>query len=322
MAAAPEKFCGWWMQGKVEGDVTNWLTSEGVGFLMRQAAWAAGYGAGKSKMGLLISDGVVYNEQHLDSAGRFRSKFKLGGEKEKLVVCEGAPLIPTKTAWIEGKWTDDGALEMTLWDETKSKKIREARRSVSEDGSQLTTVATMFLSDGSSAAVTTTHNRMEEPPLNPETCSSWCPVLISADSQSPGNPDLLSALSDSLEGIFPSEAALLETMEKIYKKKPLSDDEKAVSYSEVSASEFSNEITKSDGSKYTLSYQFDKEKNTWKIGFMTDGTEHLTYFLRVITGPLRVEGWCLLPNGDRHSPPSVLAIEDTIGQARKLFLEK
>jgi len=322
MTAAPGKFCGWWMQGNVEGDVTNWLTSEGVGFLMRQAAWAAGYGAGKAKVGLLIADDVVYTEQHMDSAGRFRSKFKLGGEKEKIVVCEGAPLVPMKTAWIEGKWTEDGALEMTLWDETKSKKLREARRSVSEDGSQLTTVATMFLGDGSQAAVTTTHNRMEDPPLNLETCSSWCPVLVSADSQSPGNPDLLSAVSDSLEGVFPSEAALLEAIEQTYKKKQLVDDEKTISYSEVSTTEFSNEITKSDGSKYTLSYQFDEAKNTWRIGFISDGTEHITYFLSVITSPLRVEGWCSLPNGDRHSQPAVQALEDSIGQARKFFLEK
>jgi len=318
MASDPEKFCGWWMQESVEGDITNWLSSEGVGFVMRQAAWAAGYGSGKNKMGLLISDETVFSEQHMDNAGRFRGKFKIGGEKEKVVVCEGAPLIATRTAWIEGKWAD-GAIEMHIWDESKGKKLREATRSVSEDGNLLTTVAKMFLNDGTEAVVTMTHRRTEQVPLTLDKCKGWSPVLVFGDLPSPGNTDLLSSLSDSLEAVFPSATALQDSIQQGFKNKELADDEKTVSYEEVSTSDFTNEVTKSDGSKYTLSYRLDKENSTWRVGFLTDGTEHIAYYIHVVANPLRVEGWCILPNGDRVSQPAVHAIEDTIGQALKCF---
>mmetsp|Transcript_22056 Transcript_22056/g.39544 ORF Transcript_22056/g.39544 Transcript_22056/m.39544 type:complete len:325 (-) Transcript_22056:155-1129(-) len=316
-----EKLSGWWMQESVEGDITNWLSSEGVGFVMRQAAWAAGYGCKKNRLGLLIADGKVFSEQHMDNAGRFRGRFKIGGEKEKVVVCEGAPLIPTRTAWIEGEWKD-GALEMIVWDESKTKKLREAKRSMSEDGNELTTVATMFLTDGSEAVVTTKHSRIEEAPLTLDKCNGWCPVLVSGDMPSIGKPDLLSSLSDSLEAVFPSAAALQESMEQSFKKKELGEGEMAVSYAEVSDSEFTNEVTKADGSKYTLSYQLDGETSTWRVGFLVDGVEYITYYLRIVTDPLRVEGWCILPNGDRVSQPAISAIEDTLGLALKCFLKK
>lgn len=313
-----ENMTGWWMQDSVQGNVTEWLSSENVGFLMRQAAWATGYGKGKNKLGLLVQGDKIYIQQELDMAGRFRSSFQLGGEKQKIVMSEGAPLIPTRQAWIEGvKGSDGNSLEMTLWDESKEKKLREAKRTVSEDGKQMTTVAKMFLADGTEAMITTTHVRMDDEPLTADSVSSWCPVMVHGDAESPSNPDLKSAVTEPLETLFPSKEKLLECMVQVFKNKEKAPDESSVSYNEVSPTDFSNEVTKTDGSTYILKYEMDKESSLWKCALIAGGSEQVCFHFNVVTSPLRAEGWVIIPSGERHSSPAVGPLEDTIGAAVK-----
>eukprot|EP00933_Yihiella_yeosuensis_P075213 TRINITY_DN8446_c0_g1_i2.p1 TRINITY_DN8446_c0_g1~~TRINITY_DN8446_c0_g1_i2.p1 ORF type:complete len:332 (+),score=61.51 TRINITY_DN8446_c0_g1_i2:93-998(+) len=295
-----DQYNGWWIQDQLEGDITPWFVSENVGFVMRQAAWATGYGAGKNKLGFLIHDGIIYSEQDIYMAGRFRGRCKLGGGKTKL----------------------DGAIEIVVHDETKTKKLREARRVLSGDGAKLITDAKMFLSDGKELLVRMTHKRMSLPQLSSVECLRWCPVLVHADVPSPGNPELKSAISDPLDSFFPSQDDLLESLKHIFKHKPLAKDETSVSYNEVSDFEFTNDVTKSDGSKFLLRHEFDKESLTWKVGLIIDRIETMKYFMRILSAPLRVEGWCTLPNGDRHSPPAVSAVEDCIGDAQKYFSQQ
>jgi len=300
-----------WIQESVTGDVTEWLTSENVSFLMRQAAWAARYGSGKNKLSMLVHDGTFYAEQLLDMAGRFRTNFKLGGDLEKILLCEGAPLVPLQTAWIQGKLSEDGSLEFVVYDEEQQKVIRQARRFVTENGMRLVTEARIFLSSGAEALITQTYRRTNESPLTIQICSAWCPVLTFADR----NPVLKSAVTDSLDEFFASQGILMDSIEHALKYKELGASEKNISFNAISNTEFSNEVTMTDDSQFLLKYELEKEALAWKVVLIADGAEHFTYFFRILTDPLRLESWVVLPEGDRISAPAVSALEEIVGAA-------
>lgn len=306
-----EKFTGCWIQESVTGDLTEWFTSENVSFFMRQAAWAARYGSERNKLSMLIHDGTLYAEQIVHMAGRFRTSFKLGGDFEKILLCEGAPLVPLRTAWIKGKHSEDGSIEFVVYNEEQQKKIRQARRFVTEDGMRVVTEARIFLSSGKEARVTQTYRRTNEPPLAIQSCSAWCPVLIFADR----SPEQKSAVTDSLDKFFDSQTMLMDNVEHVLKYKELGAGEKHVAFNAISNTQFTNEVTMTDGSQFLLKYELEKEAFSWKVELIADGVEHLKYFFRILTNPLRLESWVVLPNGDRHSAPAVSALEEIMGVA-------
>merc|ERR1712241_1322660 len=89
---ALEKFNGNWVQESLDGDITKWLQSLGVGLLARQFAYAGSYGKGLNTWRILIHEGTHYTEQ---TGPNFwiHQKFKIGAEeKTRTSISDAAPL--------------------------------------------------------------------------------------------------------------------------------------------------------------------------------------------------------------------------------------
>lgn len=118
----------------------------------------------------------------------------------------------------------------------------------------------------------------------------------------------------------------MDCIEYAMKHKELAPGEKSVSCHHISDTEFTNEVTLTEGSPlgslFLLRYELDKQALQWKAALVVDGTEKLTYSCRILSGPLRLECWVVLADGDRVSAPAVSALEELIVAAVRRIREQ
>eukprot|EP00443_Scrippsiella_acuminata_P045044 CAMPEP_0115188432 /NCGR_PEP_ID=MMETSP0270-20121206/11007_1 /TAXON_ID=71861 /ORGANISM="Scrippsiella trochoidea, Strain CCMP3099" /LENGTH=323 /DNA_ID=CAMNT_0002601613 /DNA_START=72 /DNA_END=1040 /DNA_ORIENTATION=- len=302
MTADPAKFNGVWIKDTTDGDMTDFLKFNNVGMLMRQAAWAFGYGKGVSRARNVFADGVMYEEVlvFIDKVGWWflGGRSTLDGSRQKIAMFEGAPMIPPTMYWVESRLTDTG-LESDLFTMGGERHSR-AVRSVSEDGNTLTTEITIFDGD-KEYKIKTTHNKSTEetetmPALEDLTAS--CPVVVSVDVPE-GSTYKKSVISESLEEYFSSPEQCLDAVVKFFKETQPQGDEKETSLEEVSDTEFIVHITNQDDSKAAKHSKVDRDEGTVTVTYKIGDDAHVDFFFRVHKDPVRVQVSNTFPNEDQ-----------------------
>lgn len=289
MAIDLGKFSGVWAKDKTEGDITDWLKAQNVGFLARQAAWGFGYGKGLQQR-TLIEDGVCYEEQvvALDKVGYFPvgGRIKLDGSRQKITFFEGAPLIPPKSMLVEGRVTDTG-MEFTMF-HLSGELHSSSVRSISEDGSELTTEVTAHV-NGKELKMNMTHKKTDDAVPVVEDMLSACMVSVFVDAIPEDSQYKNSAISDSLEEYFASAGQCWEALVAWQKAKKLGDTEKEISWEEVSDAEFIAHITNKDDSKASLVHKVDKDACTSTASYTMGDTVIVAFDFHVRSDPIRLE---------------------------------
>mmetsp|Transcript_76817 Transcript_76817/g.199597 ORF Transcript_76817/g.199597 Transcript_76817/m.199597 type:complete len:319 (+) Transcript_76817:79-1035(+) len=284
-----EKFNGVWVKDSTEGDITDWLSFMGVGFVMRQAAWAMSYGKGLLKHRLAIKDGLLCEEVlvGVENEGLWwcGSRAKLDGSRHKVASFEGAPLVAVQNYWREARFTERG-IEQALFT-LDGERYATGVRSISEDGNTMTTELVSYNGDVEYNIKTVHLRDMEATPPVMENMPSFCPITVYVEPE--GSPYTKSAISESLEDYFPSVDECFNAMVKFFKELKWPENEKESTCEEVSATEFVRHITHLDDAKADGFYTADKDAGVLNFSYMRNDAEFVRMTYHVHKDPVRLE---------------------------------
>mmetsp|Transcript_104348 Transcript_104348/g.300114 ORF Transcript_104348/g.300114 Transcript_104348/m.300114 type:complete len:322 (+) Transcript_104348:96-1061(+) len=309
---------GTWLMEAVEGDVTEWLKLEGVGWKERQVMWMAGYGKGRINLSLVIKEGTVYNLTAMDDFAKFRFQFKLDGQRHAMLFTEGAPFMPFRNFSVQGKMTDEGAIEATMFND-KDDIHSKSSRSVGEDGATLKTDITFLGSPGKEIRISMTHKRVEAATLRADDCTSWCPNVLIGDASAEAGREKKSAVSAPLEALFSGVPDLMECIEHGKRKIEETSGGDKLSLIEISSNEFNVNVTKAGGAEEVFEHKLDKEAGTLLIVFKKGDQEVGSWHLKALQEPLRAECWCTL---DDNYVSTVCALTELQNSLDKAFKHK
>mmetsp|Transcript_91406 Transcript_91406/g.293603 ORF Transcript_91406/g.293603 Transcript_91406/m.293603 type:complete len:322 (-) Transcript_91406:31-996(-) len=307
---------GTWLMEAVEGDVTEWLKLEGVGWKERQVMWMAGYGKGRINLSLVIKEGTVYNLTAMDDFAKFRFQFKLDGRRHAMLFTEGAPFMPFRNFSVQGKMTDEGAIEATMFND-KDEIHSKSSRSVCEDGATLKTDITFLGSPGKEIRISMTHKRVEAATLSADDCTSWCPNVLIGDASAEAGREKKSAVSAPLDALFSGVPDLMECIE--HGKHNIEDtpggDKSSLSV--ISSTEFNINVTKVAGDAEVFEHKLDKGAGTMLVVFKQGEKEVGSWHFKALQEPLRVECWCTLDNVYVSTVCALHVVQDTLDKALK-----
>lgn len=288
--AAADKLNGTWLQETLEGDITEWFTYEGVGWVQRQALWMVGYGNGKTMLDQLYHDGKCYSIKTVDETNNFRGYVPITGKKEPLLFSESFPFAQIRNMEIQGSIDADGSLETIIYQPSGAEHSR-ATRSVSEDGQVMTTTMTFPAGEwggeeGGTLTMTSTHRKQATARLIAEEVAGWAPGCTMTDAIESGVEGKKLAISFSLEGMFPSGQAIMKLLEETNRK-----PEGESNIEERGLGAFVVTVTEPGGAVVTHEQKFDHEALTFDVTVGSGGTSFGTWHFRVIAGPLRLTCW-------------------------------
>mmetsp|Transcript_146505 Transcript_146505/g.469993 ORF Transcript_146505/g.469993 Transcript_146505/m.469993 type:complete len:321 (-) Transcript_146505:37-999(-) len=304
-----------WVLDSVDGDLTEWLTLEGVGWAERQVMWMAGYGKGKTNLSLVVNGGTVYNLWWLDDFNKFRCQFKLDDQKHAMLFTDGAPFVPFRNLSVQGKMTDEGVIETSMFND-KDELHSKSSRSVSEDGATLKTDMT-FPGSGKDIHISMTHKRAEAAKEAAVVCTGWCPNVSIGDASAEAGVEKRSAVSAPLHTFFSGVADLMECIE--HGKHNIEDtpggDKSSLSV--ISSTEFNINVTKVAGDAEVFEHKLDKGAGTMLVVFKQGEKEVGSWHFKALQEPLRVECWCTLDNVYVSTVCALHVVQDTLDKALK-----
>lgn len=287
---------GTWLQENIEGDVTDWLKCEEVGFANRQLIWTSSYGNGALMLHLYAADGVLYymddDKDDPDDLMQWRAQWKLDGSKTPFIQAYCAPIVPMKNLSVVANLSGD-VLSCTLYKEDKM--FGTMRREIGRDGNTMISTMKYTYPGGwtgdTECNLTFTHKRQPTALLTPQICSAWAPnVLLGAAA--PGSKSSMPQhiWSMPLDSYWPTQGSLMETYGKAMNdKEPDAPGETTT----VEGTETAFKVTtKKKESTETYDVKIDDKSDLISMKY-TDSKEGPvgTFFFKLHEKPLRVECW-------------------------------
>jgi len=304
-----------WVLDSVDGDITEWLTLEGIGWKERQAFWMVGYGKGMVNLSLVVNGGTVYNLWWLDFFTKFRCQFKLDDQKHAMLFTDFAPLMPFRNFSVQGKMTDEGVIETSMFND-KDELHSKSSRSVSEDGATLKTDI-FFPGSGKDIHISMTHKRAEAAKLAAADCTGWCPNVSIGDASAEAGVEKRSAVSAPLHTFFSGVADLMECMEHGKRKIEETPGGDKSSLSVISTTEFNINVTKESGAVEVFEHKLDKGAGTMLVVYKQGEKEVGSWHLKALQEPLRVECWCSMDDVYGSTVCALHVLQDILDKALK-----
>jgi len=293
MSGAAAKLNGTWLQESLEGDIDAYFKFEGVGWIMRNAVWMAGYGNGKTMFDQLIHDGKYYNVRHTDENTKFRGVASLNGKKEPTLFSETFPLIEIRAMEMEGTETPEGTLEFTFFRLDGTEHSKAKKSIVDEEGQIMHTALSWTDEAGTACSMTVICRKQPEARLSVEQIPSFITCTMT-DAIESGVEGKKKAISESLEGRFESAQAMLKLGEETERNPPGLGAEAKVE--DTGPGAFTVSITTPEGVVNTFEHKYDHEKLTYEAKATVNGKSWGVWNFQALNDPVRMSCWNTMDN--------------------------